>query len=370
MIEQKIRLAAAAFVLGGMFAARSTSRNHMAQPQVGVSLPIYVQGRPIDPFDACGVHARVVRDYGVRMESDSIQRYRVLAGPHRCIRDAYVGFTDANRVDTYSIALEAVNRLSSRPFILYLVRCNAPAGWMTRFSRLVYVHMDVLPTHIWFAKIVAIATAPLLHGVIVESDSIITAHASELFRIAHDFCGPYPLLSLHPDPRPPQCTREAVHSCNPYHVAMHVRTTPYLHAHAVWGIRAREFASSILQVCFHHNSSQFTGHQPSIDCRSDEEALNTAIWNARHRSYLCMFDPYFSALGVQAWSGKREPSSVTDPTTAYFILHGAKSTVELEQVLEIATRGPTHLAVWHDKHFQPSAWRVCTEHIDPADLCA
>lgn len=306
-------------------------------------------------FQFCGVNPDLLNRFQVSMDEQNRQRYIKLAGGFRCIRDAYVGFADDNRIELYAPVADAVGSLSSRPLLFFAVQAQKVPTWSLA-PHVVVIRLGKLPLHIWFAKMVAISVAPSQHGVIIEADSVITQHCDSLFGIVSRFCGPHPLLALHPAQDRPSVV-----------IPLEQRSTPFLHAHAVWTHRARLFAERILRHCSKETGTGFEDRLPAIDCTSDEDAMTTALWNAKYSSYLCVFDPFFLKPELDDWAAGR-PLSQDQPSQAFFIVHGAKSMGDLASSLSLVKRATKAFPVWADGNYSQDAnW--CAKDLDPAWLC-
>lgn len=367
-----LALAATAFLLkasSGFVPSRSSAPSASSSSEVPPVAPIASDSPALLPsstdapsrppnasvFQLCGVNAELLTRFQVSMDDTNRQRYAKLAGGLGCVRDAYVGFADDNRIALYEPVADVVGNLSSRPLLFFAVNTQQVPPWALA-PHVVTIRLGRLPLHIWFAKLVAVAVAPTQHGVIVEADSIITPHCDALFGIASRFCGPHPLLALHPQQQRPSVT-----------IPMDQRSTPFLHAHTVWTHRARHFAERILRYCSKEDGTGFESRLPAIDCSSDEEAMTTALWNAGYSSFLCTYDPYFGAPELDAWAAGL-PLPQGQQNQAFFIVHGAKSLDGLAGSLRQVMSASKSYPVWADGNYSRDAnW--CASNLDPSWMC-
>jgi hypothetical protein len=242
--------------------------------------------------------------------------------------NAYVNFFYGNSyIPLVETVIHAVHVFSTHFIIVYVAgETHIPQHWSTQFPRLIVYKMPKSSLHPWFDKLRAALMAPVINGVIVEADTIITPQANRLFDILKKTNSSTPLMPMHPDIRP-YSTKECNISCNsccvstlPWPMAKRRKHGQYRHAHLMWTKRAKPFLRQTLKMCVEN---------PKIaQCKSDESALNYALWVSDEKTYeLCTQDPYFGVFeGVyfQNRSLEHIQRKYGPRTIGFMLCHGQK----------------------------------------------
>lgn len=247
------------------------------------------------------------------------------------LEEAFVSFISGpiSYLDLAQWAIAAALEFSSKPVILF-VSGDAVASVAGRFPSLTFQRLVVFEVppprlHPWFDKLRAVLLSPVVNGVIIESDTIITPHAERLFNVAKTHATEYSLSPVHEDERLPSCYNyQGPRACiNPYDYPAYLRTIPYIHAHMIWNSRSKPFVSRVLSTCVETPGES--------DCSSDEGALNHQLWKEKATRYLCLIDPHTSVLEMWDAQTMSHPG-LQMQNFAVMYLHGAKDPARAELV--------------------------------------
>jgi hypothetical protein len=247
------------------------------------------------------------------------------------IEDAFVSFISGPilYMNLAHWAIAAAMEFSSKPVLLFISGEAVPVASSrfpsSRFPKLVIFEVPSPSLHPWFDKLRAVLLSPVLNGVIIESDTIITPHAERLFAVAKLHATHFSLSPMHEDERLSDCSNyRGTRSCvNPYNFPVERRSIPYIHAHMIWNFQSKPFVSRVLSTCVETPDGS--------DCGSDEGALNWQLWKEKATKYLCMIDPFTSVL--ESWEKQELPYIWLQPQNfAVVFLHGAKDPARAEHV--------------------------------------
>jgi hypothetical protein len=247
------------------------------------------------------------------------------------LEDAFVSFISGpiQYLNLAQWAIAAALEFSSKPVILFVsgeaVASAAARFPSSTFQRLVVFEVPPASLHPWFDKLRAVLLSPVVNGVIIESDTIITFHAERLFKIARTHATDYSLSPVHEDERLPSCNNyQGPRACiNPYGYPANLRTIPYMHAHMIWNSQSKPFVSRVLSTCVETPGES--------DCSSDEGALNHQYWKEKATKFLCHIDPYHTVL--EMWDqGTMSHPNIWMQNFAVMYLHGAKEAARAEAV--------------------------------------
>ena len=256
------------------------------------------------------------------------------------LSEAYVLFLSGpiQYTDLAQWALVAATEFSSKPILAFMsgaaISVAAERFPASTFPTLVIFEVPAPTLNPWFDKLRAILLSPVLNGVIIEADTIITHHADRLFRLAGTHALQFPLLPIHPDERLPSCSNyKGSRTCeNPIDFPIELRSTPYSHAHVIWNAQSKPFLSRTLYRCIQ-------GGEKSEMCDSDEAALNFQLWQEKATKYLCMMDP--NEQFVDMWQKLASmPTSVEHLNYVMVFIHGHKNPAHAEKIVnQIRTMG-------------------------------
>ena len=268
-----------------------------------------------------------------------IEQFQRLTDYKGYIENAYVTFMHGNKyMDLGIYSIQSVHEFSTTPVFAFLTESSIPYArklWNPdQFPQLVIFQMPVGTLHSWFDKLRAILLSPVKHGVIIETDTLITPYADRFFTILNTYNGNYPILPGHPDERLPSCinyhgNRECSNTF-PYPAAK--RSMPYVHAHVTWITKHKYFIANILETCIEPN-------QNILDCSSDEAALNYALWNHGATVQYCVIDPYWTSIYLwEHISFTKDPPELSyawrNRTLAFMLVHGAKKVEDAKTAFE------------------------------------
>jgi len=174
----------------------------------------------------------------------------------------------------------------------------------------------------YFDKLLSAVMSPVIRGVIVEADTLITTNADRLFNILRQYGHQsFPLLPGHPDVRWEDCSLyNGPKTCsNPIPYPHYQRSMDYVHAHLMWTVDSKPFLVDVLLQC----SPGFG--RAVIDCAHDEIALNHALWKAGATWQLCLMDPYYGTM--QAWEDMDSAATLHTHKRiiGFLFIHGAKN---------------------------------------------
>jgi hypothetical protein len=186
----------------------------------------------------------------------------------------------------------------------------------------------------YFDKLLAAVMSPVVRGVIVEADTLVTTNADRLFDILRQYGHQrFPLLPEHSDVRWEDCSLyNGPKTCvNPISYPRDQRSMDYMHAHLMWTVDSKAFLIDLLLKC----SPGSVGG--GISCEHDEMALNQALWKAGATHQLCLMDPYYDWF-MKAWEDMdleaiRQTRSFYD-TMGFLFIHGAKDVSVATAVLD------------------------------------
>lgn len=285
------------------------------------------------------LHARVIPEF--------MDRFVRLSNGTGILEEAFVSFISGPiaYLNLVQWAIAAASTFSSRPVLLFASGETVPVA-AARFPSAAFpslVVFEVPPPQLnpWFDKLRAVLLSPVLNGVIIEADTIITPHADRLFNVAKTHATDVSLSPMHEDERLPDCSnyRGARACINAYNYPAAQRTMPYIHAHMIWNCQSKAFVARVLATCVNSPSE--------LDCGSDEGALNHELWKEKVTKHLCLMDPHQSVL--ESW----ETLTISHPALekqnfAVVFLHGSKDPARAEHVFNRikALQTKKHPWVW------------------------
>jgi hypothetical protein len=291
------------------------------------------------------------------------------------LEEAYVSFISGEGyAELVTYPLQSIMEFSTKSVVLFISgNLSKPARelWSASlFPRLLVYHMPPSSLHPWFDKLRAAILSPVLHGAIVEGDTLVTWHADRVFAIVKAHGGKFPLLTKHEDSRLQDCYgyNGPKYCGNAFPYPTERRTMDYGHAHMFWKADAKEFLLQVLEAC--HNKGVHSQLGP-LDCTSDESALNYALWNMKATKQLCLMDPnsvLFPVWEAGNWSAVPPDKKMPAPRHlyAFMYLHGAKDSASLQKLLQGIRRVDRH-APWYTIQVCPGGsvvWGNSTELLE------
>jgi hypothetical protein len=265
-----------------------------------------------------------------------LETYARISNGSGIMDEAYVCFLRGNAfVELSTSALRAVHEFSSRPVMLFISGdqdADAETLWPpTSYPRLVVVRMATGPMKAYFDKLFAAVISPVIHGVIIEADTLITHHADRLFGILRRYGHQaFPLMPGHQDVRWDDCRSYRGPKCcgNPVSYPYAQRSMDYVHAHLMWTVESKPFLVDVLLKCSPGSI------QNKIDCSHDEIALNYALWNAGATRQLCLMDPYKAYIDTWEKMDLKTMFRVyKNRTMGFLFIHGNKNATFAEDLV-------------------------------------
>ena len=283
-------------------------------------------------------------------------RFVSISGGTGIVSEAWVSFlfgTHTYSVDLARAAYTSAARFSSRPTLVFAsgdVALRFPSEFpAAAFPRLVAFEMPPPTLHPWFDKLRAILMSPVLVGVTIEADSIVTPHADRLFSVSALHASAFPLLMQHPDERLPSCQGYGGHRfcVNPIPYPPQRRSLPYGHsAHVAWTAASKPFVARAYLRCRPDVVMADRSVMGGM-CDSDEGTLNYLLWEEGATKSICLGDPHFSI--VKGWERLELDeeylllSNFRNRGVALLILHGNKDAAfaheMVERVAALAAKG-------------------------------
>jgi hypothetical protein len=174
--------------------------------------------------------------------TDSLRLYNFSTGTN-VLNESYVCFFQgSNYWPRVQRVIKSVHLFSSKPVVVFAAGRDTLDFDYSSYPRAILLRVEEETRHPWFLKLRASILAPVLLGVIIESDSLVWNGADLLFEIlrmetlADNYS--FPLLTRHPDTRSPS-RDESTYNVFPYPTKS--RTTSYGHAHLSWSYLAIPF---------------------------------------------------------------------------------------------------------------------------------
>jgi len=281
-----------------------------------------------------------------------LDQFLLLSKGTGIFEDAFVTFMHGEKYTELAMySVKSVHEFSKKPVLAFLtspsvVHAQRLWGGVANNPQLVIFEMPVGSLHPWFDKLRAILMSPVKHGVIIESDTMISPHAERFFKILGAYEGDLPILPGHPDERLPDCGNYQGHkTCvNTFPYPLHKRTMSYVHAHVTWTNKCRDFLASVVEGCIFGNQG--------LDCGSDESALNYALWNRGATLQYCVVDPcsvFLPFWEANNWSPLPPDRSYPwrGRTIAYMLVHGAKTIPDAAAAFEKTKQIKDHPYISH-----------------------
>jgi hypothetical protein len=280
-------------------------------------------------------HPRMRVGLNMKVNKNYWEHYELYSHRTGIIEEAYVAFVFGPKYSAMMThVLESASLFSEKPILLFTSQLEKPPEILfpaKMFPRVIVIEMDTQSVvAFWFDKLFAAVIAPVMRGVIIEADSLVTWNTDRLFKIlAHYDTYEYPLLPGHPDVRWPNCAeyvgpKECV---NALRFPQQNRSMDYAHAHVSWTSASRPFLIKILSQCLHDPSG-------NNGCEDDEMAVNVAMWAAGATKQYCLTDPFHTAIeDWQIFDGKTLREKYKNRTISFMLIHGCKEPADARQLI-------------------------------------
>lgn len=270
------------------------------------------------------------KDVHVSVHKAYLENYRRLSDGTGVISEGYVSFLRGGHpggtyVNLSKVAITATHKFSQKPILLFVsgdLGADIDELWPpSLFPRLIIITTSFGVLNPYFDKLFAAVLSPVVRGVIIEADTLITPQAERLFHILRRYGHQaFPLMPTHEDVRWEDCT---LYTGPKFCLCMlpyphQDRSVDYAHAHLMWTVDSRPFLVEVLRKCA-------PGAKATIDCAHDEIALNNALWNAGATQQLCLMDPY-AGLFMNWWESMDTASILArhNRTMGFIFIHGEK----------------------------------------------